>query len=54
MFTCVVKLSAVVGGREECHQLAFREEFVAVLDHLMGTTNQVEVVLSQEFCDNLK
>lgn len=54
IFTCVVELSAVVGRREECHQLAFCEEFVAILDHLMGTANQVEVVLSQEFCDNLK
>lgn len=30
----VVELAAVVGRREQCHQLALREELVAVLHHL--------------------
>ena len=35
--TSVVELSAVVGGREDGHQLAPREELVAVLHHLNDT-----------------
>lgn len=54
IFTCVIKLSAVVGRREQCNQLTLGEELVAILDHLMGTTDQVEVMLCQEFCDNLE
>ena len=30
----VVELSAVIGGREQGHQLTFREELVAVLNNL--------------------
>jgi hypothetical protein len=53
-FTCVIKLSAVIGRREQCYQLTLREELVAIFDHLMGTTDQVEVVLGQELCNNLE
>ena len=43
--TRVVELSTVVGCGEDGDQLPFCEEFVALLDHLMGAADQVEVVL---------
>ena len=45
---CVVELSAVVGGTEYGHQLPTREELVAVFDHLMRPTDQVQVVSAEE------
>jgi hypothetical protein len=44
----IVKLSAVVGSAEECDQLPLGKELVAVLDDLVGTADQVHVVLLQE------
>lgn len=44
----VVELPAVVGGREDGHQLALREELVALLDHLVGSADEVHVVGFQE------
>jgi hypothetical protein len=46
--TRVVELPTVVGGGEEGHQLSLGEKLVAVLDHLMGATDQIDVVLLQE------
>lgn len=44
----VVKLSAVVGRREDGHQLALGEELVPVLHHLVRPAHQVQVVFLQE------
>jgi len=49
----VVKLPAVVGGREEGHQLPLGKELVAVLHHLVGPTDEVEVVSVQELADHV-
>mmetsp|Transcript_14683 Transcript_14683/g.32425 ORF Transcript_14683/g.32425 Transcript_14683/m.32425 type:complete len:340 (-) Transcript_14683:469-1488(-) len=49
----VVELSAVVGGGEERHELASREEFVAVFDHLMGADEEVQVVAAEELGDHV-
>lgn len=52
--TCVVKFTAVVRGWEQRHQLSLREEFIAILDDLMGSAYQVKVVLLKEFMYNLE
>jgi len=44
----VVEDVAVVGGRENGDQLAVGEELVAILHHLVGADDQVELVLQQE------
>lgn len=54
IFTCVVELAAIIGCGEEGHQLTLGEELVAVLDHLMSTANQIEIMLCQEFRDDLE
>jgi hypothetical protein len=46
--TRIVKLSTVVRRTEQGDELAFREELVSVLDHLMRTTDEVHVVFLQE------
>lgn len=33
---CVVKLPAVVGGREQRHQLSFGKELIAIFNNLSG------------------
>ena len=48
--TGVVKLAAVVGRREERHELPLREELVAVLDDL----NWTEISKLQERKDLMK
>ena len=53
IFTSVVKRSAVVRSREDGDQLSLGEEFVAVLDHLVGPADQIEVVLLEELLDDL-
>jgi len=50
----IVKFSAVVGCAEKCDELAFREEFVTILDNLMGTADQIHVVLLQETRDYIR
>lgn len=52
--TSVVKLATVVGRREESDELAFGEEFVAVLHHLMRATYEVQVVLVQVLGHHLR
>ena len=44
----VVKLAAVVGGAEESHKLALGEELVTVLDNLVGTADEVHIMLIEE------
>lgn len=51
--TCIVKLAAVVGRREESDELALAEELVAVFDNLMGTTDEVHVVFLKEARHNI-
>mmetsp|Transcript_41627 Transcript_41627/g.61077 ORF Transcript_41627/g.61077 Transcript_41627/m.61077 type:complete len:264 (+) Transcript_41627:174-965(+) len=46
--TGVIELPAVVGGREESHQASLGEKLVAVFDDLVGTADEVEVVLFQK------
>jgi hypothetical protein len=41
----IVELPAIVGSREDGNQLPLREEFVSLLNHLMRTAHQIEVVL---------
>ena len=44
----VLKLPAIVGSRENGHQLSLCEELVAFLDHLMRPADEVDVVLLQK------
>lgn len=44
----VIKLSAVIGRREDGDQLAVGLELVTVLHHLMRATHQVQSVTHQE------
>lgn len=46
--TCIVKLTTVVGRREQRHKLPLGKELVAILYDLVCTTNQVHIVLSKE------
>ena len=39
----VVEFATIVGSRE----------FIAVFDNLVGTANEIEVMLVQELCDNV-
>lgn len=43
--TGIVKLATVVGSTEECDKLALGEELVAVLNNLVGTTDEIHVML---------
>jgi hypothetical protein len=43
--TCIVKLATVVGSTEQGDELALREELVAIFHDLMGTADEVHVVL---------
>jgi hypothetical protein len=52
--TGVVELAAVVGRTEEGNELALREEFVTILDDLVGTANQVHVMFLQESGDHVR
>lgn len=54
VFTCVVELAAIIGCGKEGYQLTLGEELVAVLDHLMGTADQIEIMLGQEFRNDLE
>ena len=48
MAPSVIQLSAVVGGAEQCDELSLCKEFVAVLDDLMRSANEIDVVLFGE------
>merc|ERR1719474_8195 len=49
----IVELPAVVGRREEGDQLPLGKELVAVLDHLMGSAYEVQVVAVEELADHV-
>jgi len=49
----VVELTAVVGGREKGDQLPLGEELVAVLNDLVGSADEVHVVLLEELADDV-
>lgn len=51
--TCIVELATVVGGTEQSDELTLGEELVAVFYDLMGTADEVHVVLLQEAGDNV-
>lgn len=51
--TGVVKLSAVVGGREERDELALGKELVSLLDDLVGAADEVELLALQEGIHNV-
>jgi hypothetical protein len=44
----IIELSAVIGGRENSHQLAVGLELIPVLHHLMSATHQVQAVSHEE------
>ena len=52
--TSIVELSAVVGCAEQSHELALREEFVTILDNLVGTADEIHVVLLEEAGDDVR
>lgn len=52
--TRVVELAAVVRCAEQRHKLALGEKFVAVLDYLMRTADQVHVVFLEESRHNVR
>ena len=46
--SCIVKLSTIVRGTEQGHELPLGKELVAVFHHLVSPTNEVYVVLLVE------
>ena len=51
--TSIVKLSTVVGSREDGDELSLGEELISVLDNLMGTTHEIQVVFVEELGHNI-
>lgn len=51
--TSIVELAAVVGGAEQRDELTLGEEFVAILDDLVSTADEIHVVFLQEAGDNV-
>jgi hypothetical protein len=52
--TCIVKFSAIVRSRKKSHELSSSKEFVSILDDLVGTADQVEIVfLVQKLCHDI-
>ena len=51
--TGVVKLAAVIWRTKQCYKLATLEEFVAVLDDLMRSADQIDVVLLIELAHDV-
>jgi hypothetical protein len=49
----IVEFSAVIGRAEQRDQLSFREEFVAIFNNLVCSTDQVHIVLGQESGDDV-
>jgi hypothetical protein len=45
----VVKFSAVVWRRKECHKLAISKKLIAIFNDLVSATNQVDVIFLDEF-----
>ncbi len=49
----VLEISTIVRCTEDCDQFSLVEKLIPLLDHLMRTTNQVEIVLFQERIDHI-
>lgn len=49
----VVKLSTVVGSRENSNQLSITLKFVTIFHYLVGTAYEVKIMLFQEPLDNV-
>lgn len=43
--SCIVKLSTVVRRAEQCHQLSLGEEFVPIFHDLMGSADEIHIML---------
>lgn len=52
--TCVVELATVVGSTEQSDELTLGEELVAIFYNLVGTADEVHVVLLQETGDHVR
>lgn len=50
---CVVPLAIVVRGREYSYQSSVCKELITILYHLVGSTNQVDVMLFIEFLNDI-
>jgi len=50
----VIELSAVVWRGEQRDELALREELVSILDDLVSSADQVEIVAVQELGDHVR
>jgi len=49
----VVEFAAIVWRREECYQLPVAEELIAVLDDLVRSANQVDLILVSKLADDV-
>ena len=52
--TSIVEFSAVVGCAEQSHELALGEKFVTILDNLVGTADEIHVMLLEEARDDVR
>lgn len=50
--TRVVELATVVGGAKHRHKLTTTEELIAIFYHLMGSTDEIDVVFLEELLDD--
>ena len=48
----IVKLTAVVGCAEDCHQLSSAEKLVTIFNHLMGSADKINIIFLEELLDN--
>ena len=48
----IIEFSTVVWSWEYSNELSTAEEFIAILDDLVRSTNQIDVILLQELLDN--
>jgi len=51
--TGVVKLAAIIGSGEYCDEATIRKELVAVLNHLVGSANEIKAMLFQELAHHI-
>lgn len=52
--TGIIELAAVIGRTEQRDQLPLGEELVSVFDDLMGSTDEIHVMLLQESRDHIR
>lgn len=48
----IVHLAAIVGRREYGYQIAMSKELITILDHLVGATDQIEIVTTEKLPNN--